>query len=443
MTEITDRPMNLQADTIPELQNGAGEAVTIPIRASAINEKYHWASILGMTKVGAAVNMKAYVRMYYGILGAKEVVRHNATLAADARMNTNAATYTEHAAAIAHVATVPLLKKEAMCIGVSRAGMITMWGIGLGAGRILTAEADVNPFLRFEANRVGSMHAKESRDMLLTEALALAMVDMTADEEDVLYAIFQLSMASVPLAGLSILNTGHHYLSGTNVATKSVMKQVVSANTEAVKAWFATDAVVLADMIWHKSAHPIDMAYLVDQALSPSVAERLRAAGIGSAAVRLPYVEPELKAAGAMVAIVNVVQNVVQEAVGILEVPSLEEAISQVKLFRVRAANVVEGTIAAKPTVVNRVMAIREVLEPVMKRAGPAVAYAMGIYSAMMENTSARDRTGTLMSARSLARVKSENLPTVAAGASFYENLMRRDRTEAAKGKIHGPNLTV
>lgn len=439
MTAIDCEMTDIQVNTIPELHNGAANAASIPIRAGAIPEQYKWVSIRGMTRQLAASHIKAYVRTYYGIFGAAEVAAAN-----QVREGTHADTPRAHDAFVRtrnFVDAIPLLRKKAMCIGAARAGMLAMWDIR--GAHLIEPEAVDTQVLTYADEVVTTIHDRGDARFTLVESLALGMTEFTVEESDILYAIFQLSMAVVPLAGLSILNTGHHYLSVNKTATAAVMKQVLLTSTEATKTWFAADTAVIEDMIWHKSAHPVEAAHLIAQALSQKVADRLRAASMGSAAVRLPYVEPEMKAAQAMIAAVNMVQQTVADTNGVLEVPTLVAAVDAVKTFTVGADDVAPRPDMFPETVVNRRTAINHILLPAVKRATMPVAYALGICSAMMDNASARDRKSTLTTARSLARIRSENLATVAAGAALFENQMRKERNEAAKGKVTGPNWSV
>lgn len=440
MAVIACRMTDIQADTVPELFNGAVGAATIPIRA--IPNQYHWINIANMPRADAAFHMKAYVRAYYGAFGEAEVARRNAAAGAGASLATDPGADNTFIPSRAHVTAIPMLRKRAICIGAARAGMLKMWNVG--ALNLIGTETSAAEILTYNAGNITTIHALANANLTLAESIAANMVEFDRDEEDIMYAIFQLSMAAVPLAGLSILNTGHHYLTGNTTATDRVMKQVMTTSSDAVKTWFAADALEVKDMIWHKSAHPLDSAYIILQALSPTVAERLRSASLGSAAVRLPYVEPEVKAAQAMIAVVNMVQQTVTDARGVLAIPSVATAVTIVKTFQIRAPDVAAGTVAGHPTVVNRTMAINDILTPAVNAAAVAVAYALGICSAMLENAARRDRQSTLMTAKakSLARIRTEHMSTVALGAAFYENMMRKERTDAGKGKITGPNLT-
>lgn len=430
---------DLQANTVPELYNGAGGVATIPIRAGAIPAEYKWVDITNMTRDVATANIKAFVRAYYGVLGVKEITERN--VAAPATFDVTAREYAGFAPSVTHVAAVPMIRKMAMCIGAARAGLVSMWNVD--GPKLINAEVSTAAVFTYAGGRITTMHAIADADFTLVEALAYGMVEFTAAEDDILYAIFQLAMAVVPLAGLSILSTGHHYLTSNKVATDAVMRQVMATSTEATKAWFAVDTAIIKDLIWHKAAHPVLVNHLTAQALSTVVAERLKSASMGSAAVRLPYVEPEMKAAQAMITAINAVQQVIQDTNGTLEVPTLIGAMATVKLFDIGAVDVMVAPNVNHPLVLNRRAAVNDVLVPAMRVANIAVAYALGIYTAMSENATARDRRSTLLTAKSLERIKADNMTTAAAGASLYENLMRKERADAAQGIVQGPNFSA
>lgn len=441
MTAIACRSMDVTQNTIPSLFNGAPGAATVPIRAGAIATCYHWTSIGGVVAADAVSYTKAYVRVYFGKLALDHMVRHNLTLAPNAQIPLTARTHANHAGARTIPLADVLLRKKAMCLGAIRAGIISMWNAD--PANLIPAELSLVNVLRLNNGNIETLVVATNAAMTYAESCAFGMVDFTQDESDVMYALFQMSMAVLPLAGLSILSTGHHYLSSNGAATEAVMKQVMTTSSEAVKAWFAADTAVLKDMIWHKSAHPVTSAHLVAQALSANVATRLKEAQMGSASVRLPYIEPEMKAAKAMVALVANVQQPILQVDAVLEIPSVVAAIAMVNRFQVRAVALAVAPIAAYPNVFDRIGAINHILTPAVAGAAVAVGYALGVCGAMLESLPVRDRHSTLMNAKSLERVKHEQLPAVTAGAAFYDNLMKRDRRNAEQGEINGPNMSI
>jgi len=437
MTAIACTMRNIRDGTVPVLYNGAAGQATMPVREGAIDASMHWQAIDGVAAAEAVSHTKAYVRCYYGILGATEVIRHNTT-AANA-LPVGPATHANLAQSLNYVLAMPIIRKKAMCLGAVRAGILQMWGVGQNT--LIAGETGNTRVLRILNANTQTYHTIASPNLTLAESIAYGMNEFTTDDEDILYALFMLSMAAVPLAGLSILSTGHHYLSDLPAATDAVMRQVLAASSDAVKAWFAADSVVIKDMVWHKSAHPVTSVYLVTQALSTHVATKLRDAGLGSAMVRLPFVEPEVKAARAMVSIVATVQQPILQVGGVLSVQRIVTALEHVEAFEIRAAPAIDTVIDEFPQVRTRNEAIAQILRPATESAVVGVAYALGICGAMLESLPARDRNSTLMSAKSLTRIRREQLPAVTAGAAFYENLMRRDREAAASGRVEGPNM--
>lgn len=424
---------------IPSLYNGAAGAATIPIRASAIPASYHWVTIGGVVAGDCVSYTKAFVRVYYATLAFEHITRYNAAGVNPIRVTPgNNAT---NVAARALIEAVPLIRKRALCVGAVRAGMMAMWNTG--PQNLIANETYNTPILVLANGNIQTIVAHANNAMPLLQSLAYSMPDFTRDEEDVMHALFQMSMGVVPLAGLSILSTGHHYLSSNSAPTDAVMKQVLSVSSDPVKAWFAADSVEVKDAIWHKAAHPVTSNHLIGQALSREVAKRLTDSQMGSASVRLPFSEPEMKAARAMVAIVQNVQLPVTQVNGVLAVPALVAAIASVERFVVRQADVAPGTVADAPGILNRADAVTMLLIPAMTMSATAVGYALGVCTAMLDTLPARDRNSTLMNARSLTRLRQEQMPSVTAGAAFYDNLMKRDRTNAGNGLVVGPNMTI
>jgi len=83
-------------------------------------------------------------------------------------------------------------------------------------------------------NEVNTIHTLLSNDMTVMESLAYGMADTTADENDVIFSLIKMAMAVVPLAGLSLLTTGCHYLASDMKATDAVFKQVMWTSSEQV-----------------------------------------------------------------------------------------------------------------------------------------------------------------------------------------------------------------
>jgi len=441
MAQILCLNNEINLNSIPNLQNGEVGAITIPVRAAAIHAQYHWVPVHGVVGAAAVQCIRAYIRTYYGVIGHAAVIAENLGRAAPQRLNVANGNAAAQAGSVAYVATLADVRKRAICIGAVRAGLVAMWGVTQDV--IAPAEYVADHVLAFANGAVTTVNLANNAAQTLREALALGMTPLTPEEDDIVFALLKVSMGVLPLVGSSLLATGHHYLSSDTVATDAVFKQVLMSSKDHVKAWFTADALVVKDMVWHKAAHPVGYAHAIAQALSNEVPERLRSAQMGSAAVRLPFVESEVKAARAMVAIVAAVQLPVANGAGVLEVPNLIEAIRRVSLYAIAADPVPISLIPLMPNILTRALAVKDVLRPAMENAAVTVGYAIGVYKSMMANIGRGNRMATLMNAHSLQRIERNQMPMVAAGSSFYDNLMRRERNQALAGEIVGPNLTA
>lgn len=194
------------------------------------------------------------------------------------------------------------------------------------------------------------------------------------------------------------------------------------------------------DLVWHKSVHPVSTIVLRAMAIAPEVPERLKAARLGSISVRLPYAEPEVLAARAMVRVVEACQAIVLASASEVAVPNLVRALEATEGFVIGAADVAPP-MAAFPTVVSRATAIRDMLVPAMARAEAVVAFSIGLYSAMLEDAPGGGRGNTLMEARSLTRLRAGNVASVAMGAQYYAQYRLVVKNMASQGTMAPVNL--
>ena len=105
------------------------------------------------------------------------------------------------------------------------------------------------------------------------------MPALTDEEWAIAYAVFVLAKTAPVLAGCQLLENGHHYLSSNTSATQAVEQPTL-----------------VKDLVWHKAPHPVRAGVLAAFAVDKNVKARMVAAGMGSAGVRLPYVESVVKA---------------------------------------------------------------------------------------------------------------------------------------------------
>jgi hypothetical protein len=131
------------------------------------------------------------------------------------------------------------------------------------------------------------------------------MDGVTPIEEGVISLCVYLGMATPVLQGVSLVMTGHHYIPTTYSLFKGLKKQGLGSATADTRAWVDGMGETFDDMAFHKACHPI--APLLKRALARDmdVAQRLRASGHGSAAIRLPAVPSEASGGKAVIALLK------------------------------------------------------------------------------------------------------------------------------------------
>jgi hypothetical protein len=268
----------------------------------------------------------------------------------------------------------------------------------------------------------------------MQSALATGMRALTDEEWNFAYGVFRMASTAPALAGLSLLETDHHYLSSNIVATKAVESQVMSDMSNEARAIWNSDIPGIRDMVWHKAAHPVTATVLIDFALSVHTPERLTALGIASAAVRFPYVESSMKAAKAMLALESAIQPSLQLAGYQVSLRRLTDAMAAVtNLSAVRSAAVsatFEGTVYAG----TRRQVVKALLEPVVSGAEPFVAWCAGYYKAVIEGASITN--DSLMRSYSIRRLVKAHVVSYASGMEGYENLRKFTRLSIDKGGL-------
>jgi len=193
----------------------------------------------------------------------------------------------------------------------------------------------------------------------------------------------------------------------------------------------------IRDMVWHKAAHPLSPTIMVEAATDMAVKERLMRANLGSAAVRLPYVESTIRGARAMVALHSAVSASVAEAGYVVEIPRLVNALAYVETYNAATA----ATAANGIRYPSRFAAIEEYLRVVMDEAGPFIAWCGGMYKGICEEATAGVGANTLLKGYSIRRVLAQHVGSVASGATAYDNYKRFTRQAIKDGKLPGVTL--
>lgn len=337
-------------------------------------------------------------------------------------------------------------RKAALCLGVSRAITTQMYRV---EDSDLIPGERVEPRLRYTSKGGGRIIPvdKYSKDASLTSAL-----ELNEDEKGVIAALATSSYGIVPLQGYSLLMTGHHYLSDPGTQSRRAYQAVERQfwMSQGVRDWFSSDADLIRDVLWHKSCHPLVMTLKQDMAMDEQVASMLKKTGAGSAAARLPAVESEMRAANSYRTLLIAVRQPYEILGGEVKLDRLDEAMTAVRLYPRSGGTTVATPAAALPGsipawVTNREKAL-EHLEQMMARNMDQVAYAYGFYCTMLDATSAfgsEQRSDTLRSSFSLAKLKSQCVASYNAGVIGYGDYQARRQASRQAGAFEMPVVEI
>jgi len=223
--------------------------------------------------------------------------------AVDAVVFSIRASYAQALHALGPTATAALqveYRKKAIVLGSIRAG-------AAAAYRLAAADMTMSELCPSGMEVIGGAVAQSASGSTSTArwTSAQSMEDITPAEEGVISLCVYLGMAVPVLQGVSLVMTGHHYIPTTYSLFKGLKKQGLGSATTETRAWVDGMGETFDDMAFHKACHPV--APLIKRALARDmdVAQRLRASGHGSAAIRLPAVPSEASGGKAVIALVK------------------------------------------------------------------------------------------------------------------------------------------
>lgn len=437
-----------------DLRNGRRDAIAPATRSAAIRPEYFWHAVdvptgpdamrVTMGVIAEAFGRLASVALHAPVAPTSHIQDVTAVGFARTAPGTAhaAGTVADWAPTVATANSNAELRTRAICLGAARAGLHAVWRIT--AADISANERDTVPNIGWldaagDAAAVGTTPAAYGfpngvsnalGNIPMGAAIAVGMTPLTDTEQDMAHVAFSLSMAAIPLAGCELMETGHHYLTSNLAPTRAVEKQVLSTASEAVRALWTGHTDAARDMIWHKSIHPIVRNVLVTAATSRSVKERLIRAGLGSAAVRLPYTESTLRGARAMVAIYRAIRSTLDEAGYNVRMDKLLNAVDYMDTYS--AANPIPTETGLTP--MTRFDALEDYLKPVMESAAVYVAWCAGMYMGICDDAMVTHSSNTLLRSRAVNRAVQENAGSVASGRAAYDNYRKFARERVKEG---------
>jgi hypothetical protein len=317
----------LTTQEVSNLRNGRVEEVAPAIPRATIPEIYKWATIENLQNTRALESIDAVYRSYAVALAGETHAREMAIVLAVGRAITQAAwQISDHEFAVAEIVASGLEVQD----GITRY-------INLTTDPATAAMANIAP--------------------------------LTPLEISVIPFIAWMATPVLALNGLSLVETGHHYLPTTAKYFASTKSQVLKSAPGEVADWLNNLGSTLDDVMFHKMCHPISVEVKVAVARDANTPERLRAASCGAAAVRLPASVGEVKAAKATLAIMNRAMPVIRSMEGSVDTQAIAYLIAQVQ----------EST-----TVAERRAAVAA-LNGALEVAGPNIAYCYGVACAELD----------------------------------------------------------
>jgi hypothetical protein len=430
------RITNLTNVAAPDMRNGVAAQLVAPARRESIPAKYFWGRVGGLTSNLALSTVYSAVA-FAGLLGAEP--------GATAR---NAGTLENYAGFGLADARLAVLRTHAIILGGVRAGVATAYRIR--AADIAATEATANDIITVNEQAgtyaLPSGHVADGDNLTFVEAALVRFLttEMTADEISLFFMCTRLGMAIPPLVGCSLLDTGHHYLTSVNKPFLTVERQVVRNTGGAAQAAWDADIEVSRDLAYHKSCHPIADAALVSLARSKDLRDRLVAAGLGSAAVRLPYVEQPLRAARAYLAVVSAVAAFGALSGMVASTPGLSRVVAYIDTIpaTIGANNAMPAPPQGLQQVATRDEAITRLLEPAILRAQPAVATASGILIGLVEDAGGNPNTESRLNAYSIRKLRADFLSSVAMGTNGVRQFKLYQRKQIEDGEIPTFNIS-
>ncbi|KAK8693300.1 hypothetical protein V6N13_070889 [Hibiscus sabdariffa] len=293
--------------------------------------------------------------------------------------------------------------------------------------------------------------------------------ELNDDERAVLPTLMKCAHAILPLQGFGLISEGHHYLSDRARASFKAFHAVERQHWvgDRVSAYLKDAHVDVRDILWHKAGHPVAIAVKQFAATSEQVAKNLRQADLGSAAVRLPTVEPEVRAISAFLRVTDAVKPSIETYHGKVDNKIFREVQEAMSHFPMATLADIPNYTAPEPIVLGavtnadgsktggtRVTNRKEVLtfaKALITRCQNSVAVCFGYYVAMLEATNTMGGGGTssrdtLVRAFSLKKLQTECLAAYIEGMEFYKDVQEggedsipQDLTELGPPRVDCP----
>ncbi|XP_014521542.1 uncharacterized protein LOC106778137 [Vigna radiata var. radiata] len=346
-----------------DMRNGSPESACRLVVRLPVAQGYHWVPVQDMPPEAAMSHIDAFIK-------------------------------SQHMQLTAHPPagwTPDRIKKIAICLGISRAVATANHRIQLSD---IMPEEMASPVFNYMPPAVGATKGTIGIVPVLSDekrAFAAQPMEYTDEEKAAMAVLMRCSLATIPLQGYSLVECGEHYLSDKGTQSGKAFASVERQFwfEPAIKDWLGADIKQIQDAMWHKATHPVNLKVKYRACTSQEVKEQLVTDGVGSAAVRLPAIEPEVRVGMSYIALSNVVRPCFEMFGGSMNCDLLELAVATAQAYPLGTENPGELQNRDKRiplNVVNRRTAVHWV-NSVVKRNAKTVAFCYGFYIAMSDRT--------------------------------------------------------
>jgi hypothetical protein len=272
---------------LPDLVNGDLATITPAAPRSSVAPPNKWAHIKNMTPDGYYHGVEWVIRAQFA-----QLMTGTATTATDAEK--------------------AVVRDNAIIIGSIRAG--AAFGYRLTSNDITRAEAvgtgSVYTPAVPAAGATPAVPATVAADTGNGTAqanwtVAQGMAAITEEEAGVVNTLLFLGLAVPVLQGISLIQSGHHYLPTTQKIFAGTRKQVIDSARQTTRDWVAARGAEFANLAFHTACHPINPALKRRYAKNADIGTRLRLAGLGAAAIRIPALPSDAQGGKAAIAVMQ------------------------------------------------------------------------------------------------------------------------------------------
>lgn len=310
-----------------------------------------------------------------------------------------------------------LARAQGCCLAAVRQGIYRTWRIQ--TNELIAAQVINNADLNFNA-------ALADADRL-TDAVANAHYVAITDDyfpDAMISKLVKIGMGMLVCTGVVLVKTdnAHHFVDPHKSIHRSVLTQVLGRNYEIP---LGMDKDDFEDIVCHKASHCVNTQLAIRMARSTDSKVRLRASGLGSAAVRLPAKYGSESAASAVLKVVLMGRSLGQMANVAVDTASVTRATRAVTKGEMDTPALRSESTDAQADVVERF--------------GEDIAFCAGLVKGSCNYANREDPP--ILRSYCLKTIMTENAVQVTNGVNQMDQAFTVRRTMARRGIIGGVGL--